>query len=117
MAETQVFNLRRLRRAPHLCAEQKQVTYHEFELDMEVGVGATTGLGIEPQVMLRWSDDGGISWSHEHWLTAGQIGAYETRMVWRRLGRARDRIFEITMSDPVAWRIVDAFLRTTGGLH
>ena len=121
MAETQVLNLRRLRRAPHLCAEQTQVTYHEFELDLEVGLGMAVPHPPPhdpgPQVMLRWSDDGGVTWSHEHWLSAGVAGAYDQRLVWRRLGRGRDRVFELTMSDPVAWRLVNAFIRASAGRH
>jgi hypothetical protein len=115
---TETQYLRRLRRAPHLCNEQKAVYYHEFELDMEVGIGNAEGLdGDDPQVMLRWSDDGGHTWSNEHWVSAGELGDYTKRVVWRRLGRARDRIFELTVTDPVAWRFLDAFVRTSGGKH
>jgi hypothetical protein len=28
---------------------------------------------LDPQVMLRWSDDGGHTWSNEHWRSMGKI--------------------------------------------
>jgi hypothetical protein len=102
--------IRRVRRAPHLTSELKRTSYQAgFQLDMQVGMGLVTGQGSDPQVMLKWSDDGGNIWSNEHWVTAGAIGTYRTRVKWTRLGSARDRVFEVAMSDPVPWRIVDAF--------
>jgi hypothetical protein len=29
--------------------------------------------GASPSVMLRWSDDGGHTWSNEHWKSMGQV--------------------------------------------
>ena len=39
-----------------------------------------------PQAMLRWSNDGGSTWSNEHWVTIGKTGKYKNRAIWRRLG-------------------------------
>ena len=82
---------------------------------METGIGLATGQGSDPQVMLRWSDDGGETWSNEHWRSAGKIGVYKARVLWNRLGSSRDRVYEITMSDPVPWRIIDAMIRMSAG--
>jgi len=68
-----------------------------------------------PQAMLRWSDDGGSTWSKEHWTTIGAIGRYQNRAIWRRLGTARDRVFEVVVTDPVKAVIVSANLKMTGG--
>jgi hypothetical protein len=68
-----------------------------------------------PQAMLRWSDDGGSTWSNEHWTTIGAIGRYQNRAIWRRLGTARDRVFEVVVTDPVKAVIVSANLKMTGG--
>ena len=68
-----------------------------------------------PQAMLRWSDDGGSTWSNEHWVTIGQTGKYQNRAIWRRLGQARDRVFEVVVSDPVKAVIVSANLKASGG--
>jgi hypothetical protein len=67
-----------------------------------------------PQAMLRWSNDGGSTWSNEHWTGVGQIGKYKNRAIWRRLGTARDRIFEVSVTDPVNFVIISANLKVQG---
>ena len=67
-----------------------------------------------PQAMLRWSNDGGSTWSNEHWTTVGQMGKYRNRAIWRRLGQARDRIFEVSVTDPVNFVIISANLKVQG---
>lgn len=68
-----------------------------------------------PQAMLRWSSDGGSTWSNEHWTAIGAIGKYSNRAIWRRLGFARDRVFEVSVSDPVKAVIVSANLKMSAG--
>jgi hypothetical protein len=73
--------------------------------------------GANPQVMLRWSDDGGHTWSNEHWVSMGKIGGYSTRAIWRRLGmtqKLRDRVYEVSGTDPVKIDIVGAELILSG---
>ena len=67
-----------------------------------------------PQAMLRWSNDGGSTWSNEHWTSVGQLGKYKNRAIWRRLGTARDRIFEVSVTDPVNFVIISANLKVQG---
>jgi hypothetical protein len=110
------FAIRRLRRAPHLSSEQLIQFFQMFQLDIQAGVGTTTGQGADPQLILRWSDDGGFTFGHEHWVSAGRIGQYSRRAIWRRLGRGRDRVFEVTMSDPVQWALLDAYLTAEKGM-
>lgn len=114
-ALTTTYPIRRLRRAPHLSREQLVQFFSFFQLDIQAGVGTTTGQGADPQIMLRWSDDGGFTWSHEHWVSAGRIGQYSRRAIWRKLGRGRDRVFEISMTDPVLWVLLDAYLQVEPG--
>ena len=69
--------------------------------------------GINPQVMLRWSDDGGHTWSNEHWKSMGRIGAFGYRTIWRRLGmtlKIRDRVYEVSGTEPVKIAIMGAEL-------
>jgi hypothetical protein len=68
-----------------------------------------------PQAMLRWSNDGGSTWSKEYWVSIGNIGRYKNRAIWRRLGMARDRIFEVSITDPVKAVIVSANLKASAG--
>jgi hypothetical protein len=69
--------------------------------------------GYDPAVMLRWSDDGGHTWSNEHWSPLGKIGAYGQRTFWRRLGmtlKLRDRVYELSGTDPNKIAIMGAEL-------
>lgn len=68
-----------------------------------------------PQAMLRWSNDGGSTWSSEHWTKIGAEGQYTKRAIWRRLGWARDRVFEVVVTDPVKAVIVSANLKASVG--
>jgi len=73
--------------------------------------------GYDPEVMLRWSDDGGHTWSNEHWASIGKIGQFYRRVFWRRLGmtlKLRDRVYEISGTDPVKIAIVGAELQLSG---
>jgi len=90
--------------------ENEEVYYTAFELDLDPGQGAVTGQGANPQVMMRMSDDGGKTWGIERWRSAGKIGEYGTRVRWDRLGRARRRVFEVVMTDPIAWRLTGAYV-------
>ena len=65
--------------------------------------------------MLRWSDDGGSTWSNEYWVSIGRQGAYKNRAIWRRLGCARDRVFEVVVTDPVNAVIIAANLKAVLG--
>ena len=70
-----------------------------------------------PLVMLRWSDDGGHTWSNYHEKSCGKIGETGTRVIWRRLGmttKLRDRVYEISGTDPVKVSIVGAELAISG---
>jgi hypothetical protein len=88
--------------------------------DGSVGLGAilvqtakAIATGIDPQVMLRWSDDGGHTWSNSHWRSMGKTGAYGTRVIWRRLGmtlKLRDRVYEVSGTDQTKIAIMGAEL-------
>jgi hypothetical protein len=102
--------IRRLRRAPHIAQENTRVFYRRFELDLERGQGLADGQGADPLVLLRLSRDGGQTWGEELRLPAGRLGDYTARVIARRLGQARDTVFEVVVSDPIAWSLVGAWL-------
>jgi hypothetical protein len=91
----------------------KRTAHHSLQLNCESGVGINDGQGSDPQAMLRWSDDGGHTWSNEHWSPMGKIGAYYQRVFWRRLGmtlKLRDRVYEVSGTDPVKIAVMGAEL-------
>lgn len=65
----------------------------------------------DPRVMLRLSNDAGRTWITEQIRTVGKSGEYDRRVRWNRLGMARRRVFEVSMSDPIPWKITGAFLK------
>jgi hypothetical protein len=107
--------IKRLRTAPHLSNSAKRVAYHSFELDVETGVGLTGSTqGIDPKIVLEFSDDGGHNWSNEKWTSLGKIGTKKTRVIWRKLGMSRDRIFRVSVTDPVKVTLLGAELEVEG---
>jgi hypothetical protein len=107
--------IRRLRRAPHITSDLQRQYFHELQIQFQPGVGLSTGQGEDPQAMLRWSSDGGSTWSNEYWTSIGKQGRYLNRAIWRRLGFARDRVFEVSISDPVRAVIISANLKAEAG--
>jgi hypothetical protein len=89
------------------------LTIGDLGIEDEIVIVNSIDLYVEPQVMLRWSDDGGHTWSNEHWQSMGTQGGYGTRVFWRRLGmtlKLRDRVYEISGTDPVKIAIMGAEL-------
>jgi PKD repeat protein len=90
-----------------------------------VTVGATTAAYTQPSpaygttpwddpvVMLRLSNDGGKTWISEQMRSAGKYGEYWRRVRWNRLGMARRRVFEVSVADPIPWRVTGAYLVTS----
>lgn len=85
----------------HLRNEGNRFSITDLYLDMETGVGLQTGQGSAPLLMVRVSKDGGRTFGNERTASIGAVGAYETRLIMRRFGQARDFVFEFTMTDPV----------------
>lgn len=111
------FGVRRIRRAARVAADKRRVVFRSLQLDLDVGLALTSGEGSDPEVMLRWSDDGGYTWSSERVASIGRQGQYGARVVWHRLGMGRDRVFEVSFTDPIPFRIVDAFLEAAATGH
>lgn len=107
--------IHRIRQSPHICDNKDWIFHKCFELDMEYGLGVQAGQGVNPRVALSWSNDGGHTWSNEYWENVGVQGAYHLRAQWRRLGRARDRVYRVRMTDPIPWRLIEAYLEIEGG--
>jgi len=99
--------IERLRRTSHMYSNTSAyVFFSMFEVEFEYGTGGAN----DGQVMLRWSDDYGHTWSNEYWKPIGKIGEYSKRLRWKRLGQARDRVFEIIITDPVKPVMVGGFV-------
>lgn len=106
----------RLRSSPHFSSGLKLIRHNSFQLDMEAGVGLSSGQGSDPQAMMRFSDDGAHTWSNERTAGIGAIGKYGTRVKWNRLGSSRDRVYEVRIADPVKVVLIGAELDVEEGM-
>ena len=109
----------RKRVSPHIVTGANFTLHYSFTLDIETGTALAYGQGSEPKVMLQALDDGGRLKRGERWISSGRQGNYRKRVKWYRLGQARDRAYEIEVSDPVRWCIYGArieFDKQKGGL-
>lgn len=106
--------IKRVRTAPHLSdMDYAWQVYDNLILDMTVGVGNTEV--PNPQLMLEWSKDGGYTWSNVHTTEIGRIGERAARAEWRRLGRSRDRVFRVSITDPVRVEFIGASITVRRG--
>jgi hypothetical protein len=103
--------LRRVRRLPHTYAENRRIRVDSFEIDAKKGVGLTAGQGVNPLVMMRYSNDGGETWSGERTASLGAKGQYSQRIKWDRCGVGRDRVWEVSVTDPVDVSFFNAFMQ------
>lgn len=92
--------------------------HQQLELDCQTGIGEVSLVGPTStytlgtaEVILRWFDD---KWSNEHRRSLGKIGNRRQRVIWRRLGRSRDRVYELSGTDPNVMAIMGADLKVKG---
>ena len=99
----------------HIWNDDKYISIPQLQVDVESGVGLTSGQGSIPQIMLDISKDGGQTFSAVSWSSMGAIGQYTQRVIWRRLGRARDWIIKLRITDPVKRVLTGASAEMVGG--
>lgn len=105
-------NIRRIRRAQIINNEVANVIHAMLEVEFENGVGlnvAEGADGYDPQATLKWSDNGGRTWSAGVSVSLGKYQVYTDRQRWRRLGKSRNRIYELTIESPVKVVILGAY--------
>lgn len=108
--------IRRVMTSPPIHAGRNRVFMTRLEIDAEFGVGLEGSVqGSTPEVMLRWTDDGGRTYSNELWRGLGRSGDYKYRAVWTRLGSFRERSLELSMSDPVRGVTIQAYADIAAG--
>jgi hypothetical protein len=103
----------RIRTAPVLFDpnERNNIKIFKLQIDAEMGVGITgTNHNADPKASLSWSNDGGHTWSSEYAASLGKIGEYKKRLIWRKLGSPKNRIFRLTISDAVKVVLFDAVI-------
>lgn len=91
------------RTSPNEAAPMRnRVVHSEFVIDCMTGEAASG----EPLVELSWSDDGGATFGNPVTRSAGALGNRYQRLIWRRLGVARDRVWKLRFSADAPFALV-----------
>jgi hypothetical protein len=100
--------------------DNKYVFAANLEVLMESGQGMDVALGGidpgNPQVMMRYSKDGGYTFGNEKWCGSGKIGQYGYRCRWPgNLGQARKPYVELSGTDPVRMAMIEGYIDMESG--
>ena len=90
--------------------DRDRLFFEKIEFDMEVGKGLNSGQGSNPLMRLEISDDGGITYDAFREISIGKQGEYKYRPQEHQLGSSCDRVFRVTISDPVPRKFFGAFV-------
>ncbi len=106
-----------LRRCRHITSDLKRQFFSDLQIQFQPGVGLQSGQGSDPECLLRWSNDGGFTFGPYRTMKIGKAGAYKNRAIKRRLSWARDRVYEVLLTDPVYRVVVSANLNASAGAN
>jgi hypothetical protein len=116
--------IRRLRRSPVIVSDMSNIIVDMFRI--ECGTGLTTELqptepignnmertkqGFNPKVSMRYSYDGGNTWSFYGESTLGRAGQYNAQCEYYGLGMGRLFVIEVSCDDPVDFVITTAKIK------
>lgn len=102
----------RRRAVQHSSSNGDRLTFNSVFLDYEVAVGSPYGAdpseARNPVVRFRYSDDNAKTWSDPLIRPLGKAGETKVYVEFRRLGTARDRVFEVETSAQVKHALIKA---------
>lgn len=105
--------IRRERICPHVSNDGLRSFHHALTLDAEMGMVSS---GAAPAVNMRYSNDGGRTYSANVARDLGTHDEFKNRAIWRRLGSARSRVYSVwTETTAVPFSITDAYLDVSAG--
>src|SRR5208282_5063428 len=85
-------------------------------LNQVIASGGGAGSGGKPRdpyAMFSYSEDFGKTFTPERMISCGQAGNFKVVAIDRRLGSWRSWTPKVTVSDPIPWRISDAYVNGT----
>jgi hypothetical protein len=111
----------RIRQTPHISDSLNRMFYKLMECDFQFGTGlvdnqSNPGNAVNPRAVLEISNDGGKTWGNPIYAQMGEIGRWYTRARWQRLGSSRDRVFRVTVTDPVKVQLLSCMLDVEIGM-
>lgn len=75
-------------------------------IDLRIGINAHSE--TSPQVTMRYSHNGGHTWSDHLSRNIGETGEYAKPVTWNRLGVGREWVFEFVIVEDMEFTIIDA---------
>lgn len=81
-----------MRRSQTMNDQDALMFFGQLIVDMETGVGLASGQGSDPMLMLRYSNDGGHTWSGVKTKPMGKAGEYFRRVKFGPTGAGRNRL-------------------------
>lgn len=74
-------------------ASGNRIQHNKVQLDSSAGSEAT-----QPAFTLQWSDNSGKDFVDGRTLQPADVGEYNERFIWRRLGASRSRLYKLSFS-------------------
>ena len=102
--------IRRKRRIPIFKENFTYKSINSLWILFNLGAALESGQGSDPQAMLRISRDGGRTFGAEMWRNIGTLGEFADMGRWDLLGTARKWCAELTVTDPIEWKVLDSFM-------
>lgn len=104
----------------YLHDDTNPITVNRITLIADTGNALVTGTTpqTDPQIEMRYSDDGGRNWSTWQLRSLGLVGEYGQRINWTRLGQikaGKQRAFHFRVTDPVRCDFLVASGNVEGG--
>jgi len=93
--------IKRLRAAPDVNQDGRPIFYDQFQLDLLTGAGTLSAT-------LEYTDDG-ATWKTRDTLSPAYLD-FGARVIWRRLGRSRNRAWRVQIESSGLVVITDAFI-------
>jgi hypothetical protein len=89
---------------------RERIAHNFLQIEFSPGVGLASGASqdVDPYIMVSWIDENGQS--NQHLVPIGKIGQARNRAIKRRLGLARARAYDVSISAAVNRDIVGATL-------
>jgi hypothetical protein len=96
---------------PALQSNEQKLFLSMMQLYVDCGRGP---LVPDAQINMRYSDDGGFTWSNWKQQSVNSTRNNQSRVIFRRLGTFRDRVFDIVMSGDCRHDIIAGYIQMAG---
>lgn len=103
--------IKRVRRSQLYNSNNNQLTVYKFQINYETDYTNTDGTGDTPVSTIRYSTDGGHTWSNDLTSPIGSPGNFNDQAIWHCLGSGRKWVVEEEFNMPYKSVILGATAR------